>query len=60
MVGLPLKVSGRLEAAWIAPSFSRSAIDAAPMVTGAVPYALVKTTRAFDPPTLVWTICRSV
>ena len=30
------------------------------MVTGAVPYALLSTTRAFDPPMVVWTIWRSV
>jgi hypothetical protein len=33
---------------------------AAPIVTGAVPYALLRTTRALDPPMLACTICRSV
>ena len=60
MVGLPLNVKDRSDAAWIAPCASRSAMWAAPIVTGAVPYALLNTTRALDPPMLVWTICRSV
>jgi hypothetical protein len=59
MVGRPLNVSG-----WpptlIASSWSRRATWAAPIVMGAVPNALLKTTRALDPPRLVWTTCRSV
>src|SRR5262245_1318287 len=44
----------------MAPCLSRSATYAAPIGTGAVPYALLRTTRTFDPPMLVRTICRSV
>ena len=56
MVGFPLKVSRWPDAAWIAASLSRSAMWAPPIVTAAVPYALLRTTRAFDPPMLVCTI----
>src|SRR3954468_10703656 len=60
IVGWLENVSGRPDAAWIEPWVSRSAMCAAPIVTGAVPYALLSTTRTFEPPMLAWTICRSV
>jgi hypothetical protein len=60
IVDLPLKVSARPDAVRMASSRSRSAMCAPPIVTGAVPYALVRTTRVFDPPMVVCTICRRV
>ena len=55
-VGLPLKVSGRPDAVWIDASLSRSAMCAAPIVSGAVPYTLLSTTRTIGPPMLRCTI----
>src|SRR5688572_2041468 len=58
--GRPLNVSARALAGTIALSLSRNAMYAAPMVNGAVPNALLNTTRTRDPPMLARTICRSV
>src|SRR4051794_12725024 len=57
--GLPLKVSTRADAAWILASFSRRAMDAAPMTRGPVPNWLPSTTRTADPPMLACTIWRN-
>jgi hypothetical protein len=56
MVGRPLNVNARSEAGAIADSLSRSAMCAAPMVSGVVPKTLLNATRARLPPMLVRTI----
>jgi hypothetical protein len=50
----------RIEAGTIVESLSRSAIDAPPIATGAVPYVFANTTRARVPAIDVRTISRSV
>jgi hypothetical protein len=55
-LAFPLNVSAFVEAATIADSLSRRATWAAPISTGAVPNALLRTTRTRDPPMLVRTI----
>src|SRR5262249_1498584 len=59
-LALPLTVSLRMDPDTIADSLSRSAIEAPPMLTAAVPNVLAKTTRARVPATDVRMICRSV
>src|SRR5882672_2052485 len=58
--GRPLSVSLRTDAATMADSLSRSAIDAPPMFTAVVPNVFASITRARVPPTDVRTISRSV
>ncbi len=60
VVAWPANVSGLADPATIAESFPRTAIPAAPTVIGAVPNALLNTTRSRSPPNVVWTTCRSV
>src|SRR3954462_736917 len=57
---LPPKVSGRSVAACTDEPLVLSAIDAAPIVTGAEPIALENFTRTWSPPTVAQTICRTV
>src|SRR5262245_5388211 len=59
-MALPLTVSLRMDAGTIADSLSRSASDAPPMLSAAVPNVFAKTTRTRLPATDVRTICRSV
>ena len=51
-LALPLKVNGRSEPATMDEPGPASAIWAAPMVTGAVPYSFDSTTRTREPPML--------
>src|ERR1051326_8486940 len=60
VVALPEKVIEWEEEVTIADPASRSAIDAAPIVSGAVPNAFEKTTRSASPLTVACTISRSV
>jgi hypothetical protein len=53
-------VSGFVEDATTFASFSRKAMWPAPMSSGAVPKALLNTTRTRVPPILVRTIWRTV
>src|SRR4026208_861170 len=59
-VALPLTVNLRTDAGTIPDSLSRSAIEAPPMLSAAVPNVFGKTTRARVPAMDVRTICRSV
>src|SRR5437763_11414360 len=59
-VALPFTVSLRSDAGTIADSLSRSAIDAPPMFSGAVPKVFANTTRTRVPAIDVLTIWRSV
>jgi hypothetical protein len=59
-VALPLNVSARREPATMAAPLSLMAIAAAPIVSGAVPNALLNTARTCGPPMLMRTIWRSV
>ncbi len=58
-LGRPLNVRA-LPPVSIASTLARLAMWAAPIVSGALPNALLSTTRTRAPPRLVWTICRSV
>ena len=57
---LPLTVSFRIDAGTIADSLSRSAIDAPPILSAAVPKVFANTTRARVPATDVRMICLNV
>jgi hypothetical protein len=55
IVARPLKVRGAPDGC-VASSFARTAMCAAPTVSGVVPSALLITTRTREPPMLVCTI----
>jgi hypothetical protein len=58
--GLPLNVIARSDPATISESLARSAMCAAPMVTGGLPKAFSTLIRSRCPPMLVRAIMRTV